>query len=171
MTAIDTVPDTLEDQLVAIALRHRATPRHAVAGPDALSDLVVMPTLREAIIGNLLPPGSRLLEIQLSKQLGVSRTPMREAFAQLEREGLVTIVPRLGAFVRQMNHRDVDEIYTVRAALEGLAVELAAKNISPSSTTRLPRCRRASMPMTRSATPTSWTLFTPSSWRWPTTRC
>ena len=131
MTAIDTVPDTLEDQLVAIALRHRATPRHAVAGPDALSDLVVMPTLREAIIGNLLPPGSRLLEIQLSKQLGVSRTPMREAFAQLEREGLVTIVPRLGAFVRQMNHRDVDEIYTVRAALEGLAVELAAKNITP----------------------------------------
>jgi DNA-binding GntR family transcriptional regulator len=120
---------TLDEQLSAIANRHHAAPRRDAAGPDALADLVVVPTLREAIVGNLLPPGSRLLEIPLAAKLGVSRTPVREAFAQLEREGLVTIVARVGVFVREVTLRDIDEIYTVRAALEGLAVELAAKRI------------------------------------------
>jgi DNA-binding GntR family transcriptional regulator len=132
-----TVSHTLDKQLVAIASRHHARPRHDVDGPDALSDLVVVPTLREAIVGNLMKPGSRLLEIQLSRQLGVSRTPLREAFAQLEREGLVTIVPRVGVFVREVTQKDIDEIYAVRAALEGLAVELAAKNITAVGRARL----------------------------------
>lgn len=128
---------TLDQQLAAIASRHHAAPRRDVAGPDALADLVVVPTLREAIVGNLLPPGSRLLEIPLAAKLGVSRTPVREAFAQLEREGLVTIVARAGVFVREVNGRDIDEIYTVRAALEGLAVELAAKSIDAIGRARL----------------------------------
>ena len=128
---------TTDEQLVAIATRYHATPRREVSAPDALSDAVVVPTLREAIVGNLLAPGSRLLEIQLAKQLGVSRTPVREAFAQLEREGLVTIVPRVGVFVREVTVRDVDEIYTVRAALEGVAVALAAQNINDIGRARL----------------------------------
>jgi DNA-binding GntR family transcriptional regulator len=134
-----TVEDTLDQQLVAIATRYHATPRRDVTGPDALADLVVVPTLREAIVGNLLRPGSRLLEIQLAAKLGVSRTPVREAFAQLEREGLVTIVARVGVFVREVTVRDIDEIYTVRAALEGLAVELAAKNIDAIGRAQLDR--------------------------------
>ena len=108
-----------------------------VQAADTLSDLVVVPTLREAIVGNVLAPGSRLLEIQLAKQLGVSRTPIREAFAQLEREGLVTIMARVGVFVREVAPRDVDEIYAVRAALEGLAVALAAQNLDAVGRARL----------------------------------
>ncbi|MGA2552546.1 MAG: GntR family transcriptional regulator [Burkholderiaceae bacterium] len=131
------VPANAEDPIVAIASRHRAAPRNSAQAPDALCDLVVVPTLREAIVDNLLPPGSRLLEIQLAKQLGVSRTPVREAFAQLEREGLVTVIPRVGVFVREVTLRDVDEIYTVRAALEGLAVELAAQKINDVGRARL----------------------------------
>jgi len=127
---------TLEQQLAEIADRHHSTLREA-PGSEALSDSVVVPTLREAIVGNILKPGSRLLEIQLANQLRVSRTPVREAFLQLEREGLVTLVARAGVFVREVTPRDVDEIYTVRAALESLAVELAAKNLDALGRARL----------------------------------
>jgi len=119
----------IDQQLAAIADRFRAMPRHAVSGAHALCDLVVVPTLREAIIGNLLPPGARLVEISLAQQLKVSRTPVRESFAQLEREGLVTVVPRAGVFVREVSLTDVDEIYEVRAALESLAVSLATQRL------------------------------------------
>ena len=89
---------------------------------------MVVPALREAIVEGVLAPGSRLSEVQVAKQLNVSRTPMREAFAQLEREGLVTVLPRVGAYVRAVTLRDVEEIYTVRAALECLAVQLASES-------------------------------------------
>ena len=102
---------SIEDRdkcLAAIAARYREAPVTEMAATDALSDLVVVPTLREAIVGNLLKPGSRLLETQLSQQLGVSRTPLREAFVQLEREGLVTIIARVGVFVREVSEVDID---------------------------------------------------------------
>ena len=91
-----TQDSTLDQQLAAIASRHHAAPRREVAGPDALADLVVVPTLREAIVGNLLPPGSRLLEIPLAAKLGVSRTPVREAFAQLD-EAVAAMKARVDA--------------------------------------------------------------------------
>ncbi len=119
----------MTDPLTAIAERLHATPQTSRA-TDALCDQVVVPALREAIVGNLLPPGHRLTEIGLSQRLKVSRTPLREAFAQLEREGLVTVVPRVGVFVREVSLRDVEEIYEVRAALESLAVELATKRMT-----------------------------------------
>ena len=100
------------------------------ASSDSLSDGVVVPALREAIVEGVLAPGNRLSETQIAKQLNVSRTPMREAFAQLERDGLVTVVSRVGAFVRSVTARDVAEIYTVRTALECLAVQLCAENIT-----------------------------------------
>ncbi|CAG9185808.1 GntR family transcriptional regulator [Cupriavidus pampae] len=90
-----------------------------------------MPALREAIVEGVLPPGSRLSEVQIAKQLNVSRTPMREAVIQLEREVLATILPRVGAHVRTVTRRDVEEIYTVRAALECLAVQKAAARTTP----------------------------------------
>jgi DNA-binding GntR family transcriptional regulator len=123
----------MPDALAAIADRLRSTPR----GGDALHDLVVVPALREAIVGNLMPPGARLTETALAASLGVSRTPVREAFAQLEREGLVTVIPRVGVFVREVSERDVEETYTVRAALESLAVELATARRSPLGIARL----------------------------------
>jgi DNA-binding GntR family transcriptional regulator len=62
---------------------------------------------------------------------------VREAFSQLEREGLVTMVPRSGAFVREVTARDVEETYTVRAALEALAVQLATQRLTPLGTAQL----------------------------------
>ena len=127
----------MSDPLTAIAERLRANRRPASGSGEALSDLVVIPALREAIVSNLLPPGERLTEVTLAARLNVSRTPVREAFAQLEREGLVTIVPRAAVFVREVCERDVEETYAVRAALESLAVELATKLRSPTAAARL----------------------------------
>jgi DNA-binding GntR family transcriptional regulator len=78
-----------------------------------------------------------LSEVQVAKQPNVSRTPMREAFAQLEREGLVTILPRVDAYVRSVTLRDVEESDTVRAALECLAVQLASERMTPPGAAQL----------------------------------
>jgi DNA-binding GntR family transcriptional regulator len=123
--------ERVTEPLESIAQRYHARLRTVDASSDSLSEGVVIPALREAIVEGVLAPGSRLSEVQVAKQLNVSRTPMREAFAQLEREGLVTIVPRVGAYVRAVTLRDVEEIYTVRAALECLAVQLASERITP----------------------------------------
>lgn len=119
-----------EPSLTGIARKYHSRMSAVDAGGDSLSDGVVVPALREAIVEGVLASGSRLSEVQVAKQLDVSRTPMREAFAQLEREGLVTVVPRVGAFVRSVTLRDVTEIYLVRTALECLAVKLATENIT-----------------------------------------
>ncbi|KQR74112.1 GntR family transcriptional regulator [Burkholderia sp. Leaf177] len=116
--------------LEVIGRKYHSKMRTIETSSDSLSDGVVVPALREAIVEGVLAPGSRLSEVQVAKQLNVSRTPMREAFAQLEREGLVTVVARVGAFVRSVTLRDVAEIYTVRTALECLAVQLCAENIT-----------------------------------------
>jgi DNA-binding GntR family transcriptional regulator len=126
-------PPTLE----SIARKYHERMRTLDASSDSLSEGLVVPALREAIVEGVLSPGSRLSEVQVAKQLDVSRTPMREAFSQLEREGLVTIVPRVGAFVRSVTLRDVEEIYTVRAALECLAVQLASERITPLGSAQL----------------------------------
>ncbi|WEY42151.1 MULTISPECIES: GntR family transcriptional regulator [Paraburkholderia] len=123
--------------LESIATRYHAQLRTLDSTGDSLSDGVVVPALREAIVEGVLAPGSRLSEVQVAKQLNVSRTPMREAFAQLEREGLVTILPRVGAYVRSVTLRDVEEIYTVRAALECLAVQLASERMTALGTAQL----------------------------------
>jgi DNA-binding GntR family transcriptional regulator len=122
--------NTPERALETIGRKYHSKMRTVDASSDSLSDGVVVPALREAIVEGVLSPGSRLSEVQVAKQLNVSRTPMREAFAQLEREGLVTVVVRVGAFVRSVTLRDVAEIYTVRTALECLAVQLCAENIT-----------------------------------------
>ncbi len=85
--------------------------------------------LDEVREGTLLP-GDRLREIELSERLGVSRTPIREAIRQLEADGLVTHVPRLGATVRSLDYAEVMELYEMRAVLEGTAARLAARAAS-----------------------------------------
>lgn len=91
---------------------------------------VVFETLRDAIITQVLKPGERLMEIQLADEMGVSRTPVREAIRKLELEGLVVMVPRKGAYVAGVSMKDIHEVYEVRAALEMLAVSLAADRIT-----------------------------------------
>lgn len=90
---------------------------------------VVFKTLRQAILMGELVPGQRLMEIQLANQLGVSRTPIREAMRKLELEGLVVMVPRKGAQVAKINQKGLNDVLEVRSALEELAVELACERI------------------------------------------
>lgn len=98
---------------------------------ESLRRSVVLPVLREAIVAGDLLPGARLSEVEIARALGVSRTPIREALGELEREGLVRVFPRLGAFVRTITERDVEEIYAVREALDVLGAKLLAERITP----------------------------------------
>ena len=91
---------------------------------------MVFESLREAIILGRLKPGERLMEIQLAEEMGVSRTPVREAIRKLELEGFVVMVPRKGAYVAGISVKDIVDVFEVRAALEGLAAGLAAERIT-----------------------------------------
>ena len=91
---------------------------------------VVFENLREAIVEGRLKPGQRLMEVQLAEQLGVSRTPVREAIRKLELEGLVVMLPRKGAYVANMSLKDLIDVLEIRASLEGLAASLAAERIT-----------------------------------------
>ena len=81
----------------------------------------VLQELREGILSGRLPVGTRLLEVKISKELGVSRGTVREAFRHLQEEGLLTTESRGSVYVRTLSPKEVREIYAVRAALEGLA--------------------------------------------------
>ncbi len=91
---------------------------------------IVFKTLREAIITGDLKPGERLMEIKLANELGVSRTPVREAIRKLELEGLVIMTARKGAEVAPINEKDLKEVLEIRKSLESLACELACRNAS-----------------------------------------
>ncbi len=86
--------------------------------------------LKQEILANRYRPGSELLEVPLSEELGVSRGPIREALRSLESEGLVQITPRRGAVVVSLTKRDFLEAYQVREALEALGVRLAVPILS-----------------------------------------
>lgn len=86
--------------------------------------------LKAEILANRYPPGSELLEVPLSEELGVSRGPVREALRSLESEGLVEITPRRGAVVVSLTKRDFLEAYQVRESLEALGVRLAVPRLS-----------------------------------------
>lgn len=77
-----------------------------------------------------LKPRDRLLEVDLAARLGISRTPVREAIRQLEADGLVIHIPRVGAAVRSLDPGEVTELYEMRGALEGTAARLAARSAS-----------------------------------------
>jgi DNA-binding GntR family transcriptional regulator len=87
--------------------------------------------LRTKLLDGSLPPGSRLDYKLLSKELGVSTTPVREAVTQLASEGFVELVPRLGAVVRSLNQNSAREFYEVREAVETFAALKAAERLSP----------------------------------------
>ncbi len=85
--------------------------------------------LSEQIINQKLKPGERLPEEQLAADLGVSRTPVRDAISRLVKDGFAETEPRKGAFVKDFQIEDVIEIYHLRVVLEGLAVTLAGANV------------------------------------------
>jgi len=81
--------------------------------------------LAEAILEGVFSGGDQLIEAELQKQFGISRSPLREAFRDLEKKGLVLIMPRKGTFVKRVTREDIEENFPVRAALEALAAREA----------------------------------------------
>lgn len=100
---------------------------------------LVLEAIREAIISGTLQPRERLMEIQLAEELGVSRTPVREALRKLELEGFIVMVPRKGAYVADISFKDIADIFEIRVALEGLAAGLAAERITPEEVEEMER--------------------------------
>lgn len=101
---------------------------------------LVFEAIREAIIDGRLKPGERLMEIQLAEDLGVSRTPVREAIRKLELEGFVVMIPRKGAYVADISLKEISDVFEIRSALEGLAAELAAERASDERIEQMERC-------------------------------
>lgn len=100
---------------------------------------VVFENLRTAILEGNLKSGQRLMEVQLAEQLGVSRTPIREAIRKLELEGLVVMLPRKGAYVANMSFKDLIDVLEIRASLEGLAASLATERLREEDIVELER--------------------------------
>lgn len=117
---------------MAATTTHRAA-RERTARPAAVSterrSLVddAYRALRQRILDNVYPPGHRALEQELAHELGISRTPLREALIRLRNEGMVEIIPRHGVRVLPLSATDMKEIYEILTALESAAAELAAR--------------------------------------------
>lgn len=90
----------------------------------------VFEKLREDILSGVYKDQDELREITIGEELGVSRTPVREALRQLELEGLVKIIPNKGAYVTGITQKDVRDIYKIRSILEGMCARWATENIT-----------------------------------------
>lgn len=89
-----------------------------------LRDLVY-DELKMKIMMGAITPGTRMMEVELAEEMGVSRTPVREAIRKLEKEGMISIEPRRGAYASSLSSQDMVDILEVRQTMEGLAAELA----------------------------------------------
>ena len=98
---------------------------------------IVYNKLREDIVYCRLKPGLRLVEEDLARSFNVSKTPLREALSQLNAEGFVEYLPNRGVKVASLSVKEVYEIYSMRAVLEGYAAGLAAKQITPKDIRKL----------------------------------
>ena len=107
-------------------------------GPSRLAPLArknlseqIIDAIRNAIVEGRFRPGDKIPEAELAEQLGVSRTPVREAFKLLEQQGLIEIRSKHGTYVASMNRAEAEDGLHVRAALEVLAVRQALERLSP----------------------------------------
>lgn len=87
--------------------------------------------IRQAVVDGRVSPGQRLKEEELAQQLGISRTPIREALLVLQTEGLLEATPNRGATVRSYDAAELEEMYELRAVLEGHAARRAAARVTP----------------------------------------
>ncbi len=94
-----------------------------------LREIVYEELKREILVGEIAP-GTRMMEIELADEMGVSRTPVREAIRKLEKEGLVTIEPRKGAYASDVSIKDMVDVLEVREDLEAMAAALAAQKVT-----------------------------------------
>src|SRR5271167_1083724 len=91
----------------------------------------VADSLRDAVYSGRLPPGQRIGQVQVARELGVSQTTVREALTILEHEGLVDREANQGAVVRQLSREDIEEIVTLRANLEAMAIRRLIRQANP----------------------------------------
>ncbi len=123
----------------------RASPRRQRL--SSIGPLPFQPTVREVayrrlrqlIVDGTLAPGERIFENELAEQLGISRTPLREAMRQLETEGLVQFTARRGAVVAGLSAAEMREAFQIRATLERLAIQLAGPRLGPAELDQLRR--------------------------------
>jgi DNA-binding GntR family transcriptional regulator len=97
----------------------------------------VYSTLKNMILNDELKSGEKLNQEKLAQKLGVSRTPLLSAFSKLEKEILIEIIPRRGAFVKKLNYNEFLELYDIRARLEPLGAYEAAKHTTAYEIKRL----------------------------------
>ena len=101
------------------------------------TSVAIARAIRAAILDGRLPPGEPLRESQLADSLGTSRTPIREALILLEREGLVQGTPNKGSTVKTYDRAELEDLYNIRAALEGHAAREAAPRLDDEAVARL----------------------------------
>ena len=94
-----------------------------------LREIVYEELKRQILVGEIAP-GTRMREVELAEDMGVSRTPVREAIRKLEKEGLVTIEPRRGAYASDISIKDMVDVLEVRQMLEGMAASMAAQKVT-----------------------------------------
>lgn len=94
-----------------------------------LREIVYEELKREILVGEIAP-GTRMMEIELADEMGVSRTPVRETIRKLEKEGLVTIEPRKGAYASDVSIKDMVDVLEVREDLEAMAAAMAAQKVN-----------------------------------------
>lgn len=97
----------------------------------------ILENIRDAIISGSMTAGSRVSEPELAERYGISRTPIREAFRQLESEGYLTVIPRKGAVVSGFSAKDIEEFYAIKSILEGYAARRACENLTSRDIDRL----------------------------------
>ncbi len=103
-----------------------------------LREIVYEELKRQIMVGEIAP-GTRMMEVELADEMGVSRTPVREAIRKLEKEGLVTIEPRRGAYASDISAKEMVDILEVRQDLEGMAAGIAAQKITEEGKEELER--------------------------------
>lgn len=98
---------------------------------------VIFDKIREDILIGKYISGEKIVEAKLAEEFGVSRTPVREALKQLELDGLVDNIPNRGVVVKGISQQDIDDIFTIRMAIEGIAVEWAIERMEESDYEKL----------------------------------
>ena len=97
----------------------------------------ILENIRDAIVSGELKAGSHISEPELAERYGISRTPIREAFRQLESEGYLTVIPRRGVIVSEFSPKDIEEFYAIKSIMEGYAARRACEKLSEKDLGRL----------------------------------
>lgn len=97
----------------------------------------ILENIRDAIVSGDLKAGSHISEPELAGRYGISRTPIREAFRQLESEGYLTVIPRRGVIVSDFSPKDIEEFYAIKSIMEGYAARQACERLSDKDLGRL----------------------------------